>query len=117
MRWTVLRFTLENQAEGSCSLADERSVSGPVLGEPVAKVVFAVSGSGSKEYSGLPLNYRLEKDGKSWSPNFKCVKCRSQLILICGNHPPGSLRRRKEEECARYIRCPHCDGLIDTHTK
>lgn len=61
--------------------------------------------------------YRLEKDGKSWSPNFKCVKCRSQLILICGNHPPGSLRRRKEEECARYIRCPHCDGLIDTHTK
>ena len=64
MRWPVLRFTLENQAEGSCSLADERSVSGPVLGEPVAKVVFAVSGSGSKEYSGLPLSYRLEKDGK-----------------------------------------------------
>ena len=27
-------------------------------------MVFAVSGNGGGEYSGLPLSYRLEKDGK-----------------------------------------------------
>ena len=64
MRRPVLRFTLENQAEGSCALVDEGTNARPViLGESVAKVIFAVSGSGSKEYADLPLSYRLEKDG------------------------------------------------------
>ena len=59
------------------------------------------------------FHFRLEKDGKSWFPTFKCGKCQSHLVPITGNHPPGSLRRRKEEECSRYIRCTHCGGLID----
>jgi len=65
MRRPVLRFTLENQAEGSCALVDEGTVAGrALLGDSVARVVFAVSRIGGGEYPGLPLNYRLEKDGK-----------------------------------------------------
>lgn len=63
------------------------------------------------------FHFRLEKDGKSWFPTFKCGKCQSHLVPITGNHPPGSLRRRKEEECSRYIRCTHCGELIDTFLK
>lgn len=63
------------------------------------------------------FHFRLEKDGKSWFPVSRCGKCRSRLEPVTGMHPPGSLKRRKEEECARYLRCPHCGELIDTFLK
>ena len=59
------------------------------------------------------FHFRLEKDGKSWFPTVVCRKCRSRLVPVSGNHPPGSLKRKKEEECTRYLRCPDCGKLID----
>lgn len=64
MRRPVLSVSLENEAEGSCVIAGGKSSSKMILGDDVALVSFAVSGSGSGDYVGLPLTYHLEKAGK-----------------------------------------------------
>lgn len=63
MRRPMLGFTLENKADGSYEPAGQGAFSGYVLSDPVAEVVFSLSGNGGDDFEGYPLRYRLEKDG------------------------------------------------------
>lgn len=64
MRKPRLGVSVTNPSEGSFELASDRAVPGVILGEDVARVSFALSDNGGREYAGLPLTYHLEKDGK-----------------------------------------------------
>lgn len=67
MRTPRLSVSISNPSEGSFRLIEDRAMPGVILGEDVARMSFTVSDNGGTEYAGLPLTYRLEKDGKKIS--------------------------------------------------
>ncbi|MBE6507547.1 MAG: hypothetical protein E7Z72_06480 [Methanocorpusculum parvum] len=57
--------------------------------------------------------FRLEKEGKQWSPAYQCGRCRSHLTPALQSET-NEKKRKKGAESTRYLRCRHCGGLIDT---
>ena len=64
MRKPRLGVAITNPSDGAYQLAGDQEMQGSVVSEDVLKVSFAVSDNGGGEYAGLPLTYRLEKDGE-----------------------------------------------------